>query len=67
MKAMAEIRAKDAEAASDLANAAQTLQQIGLMNDAAEFAASAIAIGKRFKEGEDDERGTEPADGQDGE
>jgi len=63
LKAKAEIRAKDAQAANDLAKAAQTLQQMNLLNDAAEIAASAIAIGRRFKEGED-EREAEPADGQ---
>jgi chaperonin GroES len=63
LKTQAEIRAKDAAAAADLAKAAQTLQQIGLNSDAADIAASAIAMAARLQEGEGNEREGQPADG----
>lgn len=61
MKAMSDSRAKDAAAAASLATAAQTLQQIGLMNDAAEFADAAVRLGQRFMGGTNE--APQPPDG----
>jgi len=62
LKALADVRAKDAASVASLAAAAKSLTEIGLLNDAQRLAGAAMQAAQAFV-GDIDDAGGEPADG----